>query len=301
MKNKYAFQFMKLFCTKLLKCAYIIAGVFLLAAPIMLYAAASEEHAKELSLLENQKNLIKNQIGIDHPSKTESTAKKPFLQGDKLFVQVWLKDRISQANGYPQEVEVPESGEVFFSYIGMVKVAGRTADELQQEMQQKFSHILKDVYVVVDRKIDKEKSAIALQAVSGIQTSIIQATTINKIGTVPQHFLMLGHINRPGVYPFTPGITVAQAIALGGDFSRYAHHRIFLVRGTKEKPEVIRIDVDDILLGKDLSQNIELAANDAIYVAPKQMWKISEFISLMLMPIMQVRDTLWVYDRLTEK
>jgi protein involved in polysaccharide export with SLBB domain len=281
---------------KMLPLKFIFLVISLHFSTELIYSIDNEQHAQELSLLENQKNTIKNQLNTDKTSQSESAAKQPFIQGDKLFVQVWLKDRISQANGYPQEVEVPESGDIFFSYIGSVKVAERTSTEIQQEMQQKFSRILKDVYVVVDRKIDKEKG---FAGGSGINTSILYAANINQMGRVPQHFLMLGHINRPGVYPFTPGIKVLQAIALGGDFSRYAHHRIFLVRGTKEKPEVIRIDMDDILLGKDLSQNIELAANDAIYVSPKQMWKISEFISTMLMPIMQFRDTVWLYDRFT--
>lgn len=206
-----------------------------------------------------------------------------FKPGDRMTLQVWLKDRVSQLSGFPMELVVQESGDLFLPYIGNIHVLGRHASNVQAELQTRFLRLLKDVQVVVVKHGEKTLGS--------------DRQTLVEVGN---HLVILGRVARPGLYPMTQGLHLRDALAMAGGFEHYAHPVIYLVRGDAAKPVVKRVNMKDIFLGRDMKDNVAMAANDAIYVAPKKMWTVADFITTMLLPVMAVRDSLFVYDRVTE-
>ncbi len=246
--------------------------------------ATPQNASEELTLLQQQEALLL----ANKPAATTQEPEPPqhllaIRPGDRLRLDVWLKDRVSQLSGFPVETLVPDTGEVFLPHLGAIKVAGQTTVSLTEQLNKEVNRFLQDAYVVIN--IHREKVSSRDQR-EGIELG--------------NHVVVMGFVNRPGLYNVQPGLRVRDVLAMAGDFTRYANKTVFLVRGDRQKPEVIRVRMDDILRGRDLSQNMMLAANDAIYVSPKKLWEIADFISLFLMPIVSVRDAYWVYDRVMD-
>lgn len=210
-----------------------------------------------------------------------ATAKATFQNGDKIAIQIWLKDKVTQLSGFPLELEVGESGHVFLPHVGMLKLSGKSVTDVQAELQANLAKTLHDITVIVARKGERTFSG-------------VDGKSSVELG---RHFIVMGHINRPGMYPLEHGLRVRDAIAVAGGVEHYGHPRIYLVRGDRTNPEVKRINLNAIFYGANLDDNVLLASNDAIYVAPKMLYTIADFITLLLSPVTSVRDSLWVYDR----
>jgi polysaccharide export outer membrane protein len=217
---------------------------------------------------------------------TKQAVHAVFQTGDKIAVQIWLRDRVSQLSGYPFELEVGESGELFMPHVGLVRLSGRSVQEIRSDLQTNLSKTLNDITVIVVRKPQMTATSTGRD---GRSTGSVE---------IGRHYIVMGFINRPGIYPLERNIRVRDAIAIAGGLAKFARANIYLVRGDRDKPEVIRVDMNDIFFGDNLQDNVRLTANDAIYVSSKGIYQVADFIQLLLSPITSLRDTLWVYDRL---
>jgi len=216
----------------------------------------------------------------------KNTTRIVFQTDDKIAIQVWLRDKITQLPGYPLELTISESGEQFLPHVGLVTLAGKSAPEVREELQASLGKTLNDVTVLVSRK------AAMTATFPGGRTGVQGSVEIGK------HYIVMGFINRPGIYPLEHNIRVREAVAIAGGLAKFAKANIYLVRGERDKPEVKRINMNDIFFGDNLQDNVLLSPNDAIYVSSKALYQVADFVQLLLSPVTSVRDTLWVYDRL---
>ncbi len=66
-------------------------------------------------------------------------------------------------------------------------------------------------------------------------------------------FYIIGEVNDPGAYPYVNGMTVIEAVALGGGFSYRARtNRVMVIRATDETRTENEIDVNDKVLPGDV-------------------------------------------------
>ncbi len=82
-------------------------------------------------------------------------------------------------------------------------------------------------------------------------------------------FTVQGEVSRPGVYTSSEYVTVADAIALAGDPTRFANKsQIVLMRRDPQSRAVTRIPIDYDLVasGKRLDMNIFVLPGDTIFV-----------------------------------
>ncbi|MGB1556444.1 MAG: polysaccharide biosynthesis/export family protein [Oceanococcaceae bacterium] len=61
-----------------------------------------------------------------------------------------------------------------------------------------------------------------------------------------------GEVNKPGAYPFTPGMTVQQAVVLAGGETRFAANRYYLQRESRGASERVRVDGNSVLFPGDV-------------------------------------------------
>lgn len=224
--------------------------------------AEGEAAQAEIALAKSQGQQILQEI----TAYTEAT----FQVGDGITIQIWLKDKVSQLAGYPLALTIPESGELFLPHLGLMKIAGKQVGKFQSELQKMMDEILKHVTVIVSRKGERTFGGPEGKGV---------------VVELRKSFVVMGHINRPGLYALEPGLRVRDAIAIAGGVEHYGHPNIYLVRGSHAKPEVKRINLKAIYYGSDLSANVLLQPTDAIYVAPKALYRTADFISLLLSPL----------------
>ena len=90
------------------------------------------------------------------------------------------------------------------------------------------------------------------------------SVNISKLGTVRVY--VFGEVNKPGVYELTKSHTVIDAIGAADGFTRdTAKKKIFLIH--QDQPQsYIPINLNNILITGDMSENYELREGDIIYL-----------------------------------
>jgi len=131
------------------------------------------------------------------------------------------------------ETTVDERGFVKLRFIGSVRAAGRTATELEREIEAEYTdrqRIYREIYVRVQ---------------------------------VPNNFYFIGgEVRSPGRFPLIGRVTLTQAVVADGNFTEWARRdgRLILVRNNERSTIVFR----DIV--SDPSLDIELRPGDVITV-----------------------------------
>jgi polysaccharide export outer membrane protein len=144
--------------------------------------------------------------------------------GDKVRVTVYGEDDLSG------EFDVDGSGNVRLPLIGQVHAAGLTLHDFERAVEQKLA----DGYLVNPK---------------------VSAGVTNY-----RPFTILGEVNRPGEYPYENGMTVLNAVALGGGYT-------------------YRADKDDVYIRRKGSQaEVKLPADDRTSVYPGDTVRVDERI-----------------------
>ena len=224
----------------------------------------------ELEMLEDQSREI-----ISDFKKAQQNVEAKVVPGDEIIVEVWLKDKLTQFEGFPLKKTVPDSGDDFVPHLGIVNVKEKTSSDLQFMLAEHFGRMLNAPTVIVEcRQKELPWRAETFQAV--------------------RHVVVMGWVAKPGIYQFEQGLSLRNAIANAGDIKDFGNwKKIYVVRGSSENPEVLKVNLAVALTGKDVTQNILLQPSDAIYVPPIKMWKAYNFFRTLLLPIRAVRDTIF--------
>lgn len=111
--------------------------------------------------------------------------------------------------------------------------------------------------------------------------------------------VVLGNVMMPTVVSLRDHTTVLEAIAMAKGFAPgAARGDVLVVRGTRENPELFKIDTQDIVAGKDPAKNVELAAGDVVYVS-KSTWKntveLFQDFQAILEPARSIGGTFWFF------
>ena len=136
--------------------------------------------------------------------------------GDRLNIIVFGHPDVSG------EFEVGGSGQVSLPLLGQVEAAGLTVTELTD----RIAEALDRDYLVNPR------------------------VTIEVLSYRP--FYILGEINSPGSYAYVSGLTIRQAVAIAGGFTRRARESpVVVIRDTKDGREIVEVNLDEPVLPGD--------------------------------------------------
>lgn len=127
------------------------------------------------------------------PAPAQSLQEYRLGPGDRLSIKVFGNDDLSG------EFEVDSLGRMSLPLLGLVEANNKTIAELQAEVTDGLDRD----YIVNPR------------------------VTIQVINYRP--FFILGQVTKPGSYPYIAGITVRQAIAVAGGFTRRAREEPVIV------------------------------------------------------------------------
>jgi polysaccharide export outer membrane protein len=90
---------------------------------------------------------------------------------------------------------------------------------------------------------------------------------------------VMGEIAKPGLFTFDNEITLLDAVISAGGPTVYGKPRSLLViRGDVEKPEVIKVNLMDIIQRGDFRKNIPLNSGDVVYVARNAIGDMRNFL-----------------------
>lgn len=118
-------------------------------------------------------------------------------QGDSIAIQVFDEPDLTM------DTLVGESGSINYSYLGDVRVAGKSTVELEQHI----AALLKDGYLV---------------------NPAVNVTVLEY-----RPFYINGEVRSPGSYPYEPRLTVERAVALAGGLTERASTRKIFVNSSE--------------------------------------------------------------------
>ena len=152
--------------------------------------------------------------------------------GDVLLISVWNEEALQQ------EVLVLPDGTISFPLVGILNVASRTPEQVQNELKTKLSRLIPDPEI-----------NLSVRAVDG------------------NNIFIIGKVNQPGRFPMTRPTDVVQALSLAGGFTPYAKSdNIQILRRTGKRQQLIRFDYTKIADGQALETNLLLRSGDTIVV-----------------------------------
>jgi len=152
--------------------------------------------------------------------------------GDALTVTVWDVEALSRG------VTVLPDGTISLPLVGRVTATGKTVDQLEQELREKFSRFVADPVVAVEVK---------------------QVTSLI--------IYVIGRVNQPGRFLLTADVNILQALATAGGLNPFAKRDgIKVFRQEGEGTTILEFDYDEVSRGKRLEQNVVLRRGDVIVV-----------------------------------
>jgi polysaccharide export outer membrane protein len=161
--------------------------------------------------------------------------RQPYVIGvsDLLQINVWRDAELTT------EATVRPDGTITLPLVGDLRAAGRTTQQLKQEIKQRLVRYVQDPVVTV---------------------AVVEVNSYR--------FTVTGNVTNPGVFSSKYYLTVSQAIALAGGPNRYATpDRVELVReGQGGSARRIPIDYDAILEGDRPDMDIVMLPGDTLYM-----------------------------------
>ncbi len=153
--------------------------------------------------------------------------------GDKLDIKFFYNPELNE------QTEVRPDGRISLQLVQEIFVAGRTPGELTKELKEKYASDLAKPEVTV----------------------MVRSFNAHKI-------YVDGEVNKPGVIGLVGSMTVLQAIAQASGLKETARpDEVVIVRkGPDTKPMAIPVNLEVVISGMDMKQDINLAPYDLVYV-----------------------------------
>jgi polysaccharide export outer membrane protein len=130
--------------------------------------------------------------------------------GDVITIQVLGEDDLKR-----ERIRLSDAATISYPILGEIRLAGKTVAELERLIRDG----LKGRYLV------------------NPQVTV----TINEY----RSFFINGQIERPGGYPFIPGLTVRKAVSLAGGFKeRASREKIFVIREEDRTQTPRKVDLN---------------------------------------------------------
>jgi polysaccharide biosynthesis/export protein len=196
-------------------------------------------------------NAVTNQAA---PSQSDSTASRPVLEQRNPRYVIQRQDVLLLS--FPLSIEMNQTVTVQpDGYINLqngrsLHAQGMTVPELGEAVKVAYAGTLHNPIVLVDLK-DFQKP----------------------------FFTVSGQVGKPGQYELRADITIAEAIAVAGGLAPTAKSQIFLFHRTSDKWfEVKKVNLKDVLQGKDMNEDATLKPGDMIFVPETFITKFRKYV-----------------------
>ena len=168
--------------------------------------------------------------------------------GDILNITVWDHPELTIPAGSFRSAEqtgtlVTEDGTMFYPYVGIISVAGKTAREVRAILAQRLAKVIEKVQI--DVRVISYRS---------------------------KRVYLVGEVNRPGQQPITDiPMNILEAVNLAGGFTKDADHsQVLLTRDDT----TWRVDLQSLYEEGAVAQNVQLQPGDIVNVPDRSLNKV---------------------------
>jgi len=107
-------------------------------------------------------------------------------------------------------------------------------------------------------------------------------------------FYVFGEVNKPGVYSLESGMTIADALGKADGYIKNAYlPSVRILRGGGVQPEILPVDIDQMLHVGDIAQNLVLKNQDIVFVPRSRIGDWNNFME-------QLKPTLDVIEKMLQ-
>jgi polysaccharide export outer membrane protein len=166
--------------------------------------------------------------------------------GDILEISVWQVEELQR------EVVVRPDGKISFPLIGDLPAAGKTIDQLRQDIVERIKLYIK-----------------------------IPQISVNIIEFGGKKAVVIGDVGDEGVIRFNTPTRVIEAIALAGGFDKLKANldKIYVIRDVHEaQPVVIMVNANNILKNGVTKENVFVHSGDIIYATRAMSQDFNQFM-----------------------
>jgi polysaccharide export outer membrane protein len=228
---------------------YLSASVMVIVLSLMILAGCSTTNKTSKSAQE-----IAPSVSDEAPKEVKLT-EYILGPGDKIEILVYRHDDLKMIT------QIDPSGKITYPLLGDITVSGLSIFQLRDTIRTGLS------YYVVDPQV-----------------------SVSVLGVQSQKVYVIGEVTRPGVFSLDIPKSVLEAISSAGGFTQDAKDEsVILIRGDKEKPRLIKLDIESALEDGNISQNIQLQKGDIVYVPSTfiaDVSRFSQYLTNILRPIL---------------
>jgi len=182
---------------------------------------------------------------VQHPVPGQRNPRYKICRDDVLSLMFPIAPEFDQ-----ETVTVMPDGYVSLQGVGSVYLLGLTVPEAVETIRKAYATILRDPIIEVDL-MDFQKA----------------------------YFVALGQVQKPGRYDLRYDMTVTQAVAVAGGFSPEAKTQLFLFHQISPTTvEVKKLNIKEILNGKNVNEEMHLSPGDTIFVPEKAITKFRKYV-----------------------
>jgi polysaccharide export outer membrane protein len=222
----------------------VVAALLLGGSPAILQAQGVQ--TPPASTLVAANTLASNPTGISssEPQLEQRYPRYIIQRQDVLKLSFPLSPEMNQT------VTVQPDGYISLQNAGGLHVQGLTVPELVGALKKAYAGVLHDPIINVDLE-DFQKA----------------------------FFTVSGQVGKPGKYDLRSNITIAEALAIAGGMTPEAKTQIFLFhRTTNGWVETRKVNMKDILRGKQVNEDASVQTGDMIYVPEKFIANFKKYV-----------------------
>ncbi len=194
-------------------------------------------------------------FSVEAPTRLDSPEYRAALPSGKYVIVAGdeLEIRFFHTPELDVTLPVRPDGYISLPYAREVRVAGRTPERVARELTKRLAKELKEPRIAV----------------------IVRSFSAHQIHVG-------GRVEEPGVFPLTGPMTVLDSLFAAGGFQKQALlSNVVVIRQRPDKKfQVIPIDIDAVLDGSDVTQNIRLLPYDAVYVPNSAVANVNDWVEL---------------------
>ncbi|MFO0947996.1 MAG: polysaccharide biosynthesis/export family protein [Planctomycetota bacterium] len=214
---------------------------------------------------------------LEYDARDSANGKQPrdyrIQAGDRLDIGFdYEKD-------YDDSVTVLPDGKISLKLIKSVQAEGKTPEELQKELTEKYAKYLKRPDLVVIVRVPTTDVFYVADSPFRPGLRNIDGLTVILAGTAPRQVYVAGEVKTPGVVPYQPTMTVMQAITAAGGTPRTARmSRVLLLRKVgSDEPVTMELNLKTDMKGWT-TNDVALRPNDTIVVPKTPIAKLNDIM-----------------------
>jgi polysaccharide export outer membrane protein len=202
---------------------------------------------KKLSILLGVALCAAAAAGQEAPTAEEALVAEGYVIGETDVLNIRVAGEADLTGNYTVRLD----GKIVFPYVGEVQAGGVPLAAFNRVLRDGLAAYYKDPQVTVE--VGEYNSCVVY---------------------------VLGEVAKPGVYKFQGRTTLLETVAEAGGYERSAARAsTMVVRSFYDEPQVMRIDMEQVIDEGAITLNVPLAKGDVVVVPKTFITNLNEFLS----------------------